>query len=378
MIVRIFLSPNARPVRAFFLLFAAGLLVGCEEPMKEPSIRPVLATQVGSPQDFTSRTFTGQAKPSQEANLAFRVQGPLVALPIAVGDEVASGDVIAKIDPRDFEVNLRNVQGSLARGQAELTRAEADLRRLSNVMREDPGATSEAAVDRARELRDSARANVTSLEAAVEAAEDALSYTQLAAPFDATVVATYVENFENVRAKQPIARLVDTSRVEMIINVPENLISYSADVERIDVVFDSFPDVTLSAQILEIGREATETTRTYPVTLVMDQPEDVQILPGMAGTARGQERPQEGEAARIVLPSTAIASDQSGTRFVWILEPDAEDVATARRREVDVGRLTPLGVEVLSGVEPGEVVALAGVNRLREDQKVRVLEPAEA
>ncbi len=369
--------PNARPIRILLLLFSAGLLMGCEEPIEKPSIRPVLATQVGSPEEFINRTFTGQANPSQEVNLAFRVQGPLVALPIAVGDEVRKGDVIAKIDPRDYEVNLRNVQGSLQRGRAEETRAQADLQRLLDIYEEDPGATSQAAIDRARENRDSSRANIASLVAAVEAAEDALGYTQLSAPFDGTIVATYVENFEDVRAKQPVARLVDTSKVEMIINVPEGVISYAPYVERIDVVFDSFPDVTLSAQILEIGREATETTRTYPVTLVMDQPDGVQILPGMAGTARGTERPREGEVPRIILPSTAVASDQTGTRFVWILTPEADDVATAQRREVTVGKLTPLGVEVTSGVQPGDLIAVAGVNVLREGQKVRVSQPAE-
>ncbi len=369
--------PNARTIRILLLLFPAGLLTGCEEPVAKASIRPVIATRVGSPEEFIERKFTGQAKPSQEVNLAFRVQGPLVALPIAVGSEVKKGDAIAKIDPRDYEVNLRNVQGSLRQGKAQVTRAEADLRRINKIYKEDPGATSQAAIDRAREIRDSARANIASLVAAEDAAKDALGYTQLTAPFDGIIVGTYVENFENVRAKQPIARLVDTSKVEMIINVPEGLISLAKYVERIDVVFDSFPDATLAAEILEIGREATETTRTYPVTLVMEQPDGIQILPGMAGTARGTERQREGKAAGVVLPSTAVTSDQSGTRYVWTLTPEGDDFAVAHRRDVTVGKLTPLGVEVTSGVEPGDVVAVVGVNVLREDQKVRVLVPAE-
>ncbi len=368
---------TARAIRILILLIPVGLLTGCEEPIEKSSIRPVIATRVGSPEDFIARKFTGQAKPSQEVNLAFRVEGPLVALPIAVGDEVKKGDAIAKIDPRDYEVNLRNVRGSLQRGKAEATRAEADLRRLTNIYREDPGATSEAAIDRARQIRDTEKADIDSLLAAVDAAEDALGYTQLTAPFDGTIVATYVENFENVRAKQPIARLVDTSKVEMIINVPESLISLGRYVQRIDVVFDAFPDTTLAAQILEIGREATETTRTYPVTLVMEQPEGIQILPGMAGTARGIELQPEGKAAGTVLPGAAVASDQTGARFVWILTPEADDVATVHRREVTVGKLTPLGVEVTSGVEAGELVAVAGVNVLRDGVKARVSLPAE-
>jgi RND family efflux transporter MFP subunit len=350
------------------------LLTGCEEPASQPSIRPVIATRVGSPEEFNQNKFTGQAKPSQEVNLAFRVEGPLVALPVAVGDEVKKGDVIAKIDPRDYEVNLRNVEGSRQRGEAQLTRAEADLRRLNNIYREDPGATSQVAIDRARETRDSAKADVASLVAATEAATDALGYTQLAASFDGTIVATYVENFENVQAKQPIARLVDTSKVEMIVNIPEGLISHAGSVERIDVVFDSFPDVTLSAEIREIGREASDTTRTYPVTLVMEQPEGIVILPGMAGTARGTEQLREGEVARIILPGMAVAGDQTGTSYVWTLISEG-DFVIAHRADVTVGRLTSLGVEVTSGVKPGDLIAVAGVNVLREGQKVRVSLP---
>ena len=364
-------------LRILFLLVPIGLVIGCEEPVEKPAIRPVIAMQVGSPEDFVQNKFTGKAKPSQEVNLAFRVQGPLVALPVQVGAEVSKGDVIAKIDPRDYEVNLRNVEGSLQRGRAQLTRAEADLRRLENVYKQDPGATSEVAIDRARELRDSAKANVDSLIAATEAAEDALGYTQLKAPFDGSIVATYVENFENVHAKQSIARLVDTSKVEMVINVPEGLISHAAAVQRIDVVFDSFPDVTLAAEISEIGREATQTTRTYPVTLVMDQPEGIQILPGMTAIARGTEQRREGAVAGTVLPGTAVAADTSGGHFVWTLTAAADGFATTQRSDVTVGKLTPQGVEVTSGVSPGDLVVVAGVNVIREGQQVRVMQAAE-
>ena len=248
---------------------------------------------------------------------------------------------------------------------------------MQRIFKEDPGATSEAAIDRARELRDSAKADINSLIAATEAAQDALAYTQLIAPFDGTIVATYIENFENVHAKQPIARLVDTSKVEMIINVPEGLISHAAAVKRIDVVFDSFPDVTLNAEIREIGREATQATRTYPVTLAMDQPQGIQILPGMTGVARGTEQPREGEAASTILPSAAVASDQSGARYVWTLAAKGDGMATAQRTEVTVGKLTSLGVEVTSGVKPGDLVVVAGVNVIREGQQVRVQNPAE-
>ncbi len=106
----------------------------------------------------------------------------------------------------------------------------------------------------------------------------------------------------------------------------------------------------------------------------MEQPEGIQILPGMAGTTRGTEQLREGEVARIILPSMAVAADQTGS-YVWNLISEGDDFAIAHRTDVKVGKLTSLGVEVTSGIKPGDLVAVAGVNVLREGQKVRVSLP---
>ena len=87
-------------------------------------------------------------------------------------------------------------------------------------------------------------------------------------PVSGSVVATFVENYEQVRPKQPVLRLVDISSIKMVINIPENFISVAKRVKDITVVFDPFPDEKLAAQILEVSPEASQLTRTYPVTLV--------------------------------------------------------------------------------------------------------------
>ena len=96
------------------------------------------------------------------------------------------------------------------------------------------------------------------------------------------MAATYVDNFQNVIAKQRILRLLDTSQIEMEVSVPEALIGLEPYVTDIRVRFKPFPDVEISARIKEISNEASITTRTYPVTIVMDQPEGAEIKPGMA------------------------------------------------------------------------------------------------
>lgn len=375
-----FLAPDSHRARPGSVFATAALalcllvLAGCEgeAPPMEEVVRPIKAVKVADLDAFGERFFPGQAKATQELELSFRVAGPLITRPVDVGTVVKEGDVVARIDPREYEVNLRSVQGQLSEGQAALKRAEADYRRMLSIQKEDPGAVSQSAVDRAAESRDRAKASIDSLAASVDAAKDQLDYTVLNAPFDGIVVATYVENFEDVRAKQPIVRIVDDSRIEMTISIPENLISYAPLVKNIEVTFDAFPDQPLPAEIKEIGNEASVTTRTYPMTLIMDQPQGFKILPGMAGTATGTA-PAELDQVAVVVPVSAVFSPEDVAQsFVWIIDQQDKTVA---RREVKVGELTSRGLQILDGLAPGELIATAGVHYLREGQPVRPLEP---
>jgi len=359
------------------VLLSTPLLSGCDAPEQESVevIRPVKAVRVAGPSQFRERTFPGRARAAREAELSFRVSGPLIELPVSVGSSVEAEETVARIDPRDFEVNVRNAEGQLENAQAILRRAEADFQRLTNVFRQDPGATSEAAVDRAREARERAAANVRSLEAALEAARDQLSDTTLRAPFPGTVVAIYAENFEEVRAKQSVVRVVDDSRIEMVVNIPESLIAVAADVRAVQVEFDAFPGRPLDARIEEIGTEASITTRTFPVTLVMSQPDDFKVLPGMAGEASGE--PSAGAdplGGSVTVPISAVFAGDEGTTYVWIVD---EATGAVEKRSIKIGSVSTGGQLVRSGVDAGELVVSAGVYSLVEGQRVRVLESVE-
>ena len=358
------------------LLLGIFSFLGCQEevPQKE-TIRPVRAVQVSDPSEFAKRWFPGQAKAIQEVDLSFRVSGPLIKLPVKVGDEVRKGRELARIDPRDFEVNLRDARGQLAREKAVLERARSDYERILRIRKQDAGAVSQAMVDRSRQVMDSAEAQIRSLTAAVDSAGDQLSYSYLKAPFDGIVTATYVENYEDVKAKQPVARLIDHSEIEMIVNIPENMISHADYLKTagkvLRVRFDPFPDREIKASIKEIGKEASKTTRTYPVTLVMDQPEDIKILPGMAGNAASTAPPPgiQGQS-QIVIPETAVFSPNENKTYVWTIDETSKKVS---KREVKTGKLLSSGITIREGIKPGEWIATAGVNYLKEGQEVRIL-----
>ncbi len=361
------------------VLLSLFILTACQDEIVEKEIiRSVRAIQVADPSDLVKRWYPGQAKATQEVDLAFRVSGPLITLPINVGDVVKKGQDLSRIDPRDFEVSLSNAQGQLEKAQAELNRAQSDYDRMLRIQKQDSGAVSQSMIDRSRQIVESTGAEISSLKADVDAAKDRLSYTFLKASFDGIITATYVENFEDVKAKQPIVRLIDHSQIEMIVNIPEVLISQADELKAAGNVFrvrfDPFPKREIKARIKEIGKEASKTTRTYPVTMIMDQPDDIKILPGMAGKVSSTVSVEDitGEKS-LIIPETAVFSTTDSQTYVWVIDGKPEKVS---KREIKTGELLDTGVEVKEGLTPGEWIATAGVNYLTQGQEIRILKPS--
>jgi RND family efflux transporter MFP subunit len=347
------------------------VFTGCsEEKIEKKYIRAVRTMEIQTLDAIGNRSFPGRAQASREVNLSFRVTGPLIARAVDVGTEVKRGDLIARIDPRDFEVALRNVQGQLAKSKATRTRSKKDYERLVRIRKQDPGATSEAMLDKARDNFESAKATVKSLQAAEDSAKDRLEYASLKAPFSGTIVATFVENFQHVSAQQKVVRLLDDSRVEMIVNIPESLIGSAKYIRTVSVVFDTHPETPIIATIKEIGTEASQSTRTFPVTLSMEQPADFKILAGMAGKTEAVEAdfPDSSTTTALEIPlSATFSSGDDGLTWVWIVDPEKKIV---HQQEVTIGSLTDNGITILTGLAPGDILVTAGVHYLQEGQQV--------
>ncbi len=351
---------RALPLAAVALISL--LSSGCaDDPLPEREvIRPVKALKIADYAGFFERSFPGTAQATQEVELAFDVQGTVIERPVNIGDRIEAGQLVVKIDPRDFRARVRSAEAQLAEHTANFARAEDLLKREF---------ISRAEYDRLEATKEVSESDVL-------IARKALSDTVLNAPFDGVITRLYVENFEAIMAKQPMARLVDNSRIEFVVNIPEQYISLVPQVRNLRVRFDAFEDVEISAEIKEISREASQATRTYAVNLIMDQPENAEILPGMAGVARGATQLSEAEQnRRVEVPVTAVFSpDATDQSFVWIIE---ETSMTVKRRAVIVESLSDTGVTIGEGLQPGEWIATAGVHYLEEGQKISILDTPE-
>lgn len=332
--------------------------LGCGEKKEEKvaAVRPV-KTVVAGAMATKSYSYPGEVMANQQVDLSFRISGPLVSLPVKEGDKVVAGQLLAKIDQRDFKI-------AFDKAQAELVNAETEYRRMEKLYAGD--AVSKAEMENKQARYEVAKA------AAMKASVD-LSDTSLLAPYDGRVGKLFVENYQDVQAKQPMVSLLDLSAVEIVIDAPENVIATTKkdSIARMYASFPSLPGREFDLEIKEFSTQADDDTQTYRVAFLMERPADATILPGMTAEVNVSFLESD-TTGNILLPSQAVATDGKGLPFVWKVE---NETLTVSKQNVTVGVVTGDGeLEILSGVGTGDRIVVAGVNLLSEGMKVKLMD----
>jgi RND family efflux transporter MFP subunit len=339
--------------------------LGCEDappPAPDP-VQPVKILEIAGGGTGATLEFPGEIRAAQQVELAFENSGKLLELPVLDGQEVARGEVLARLDPRDFE-NIRDAEN------AKLARAEADYSRVKTLFEADVASQQE--LDRARSQFDVARANA---DRAIKNLEDD---AVIVAPFAGTVARVLAENFQNVQAKQTIVLLQDTSTLEVAFGIPESAIAGNRrrateqeQNERLQprVTVSSVEGREFPATVKEFSPTADPTSRTYEAVVAFENPSDVTILPGMTASVRvNSPTADTGDGGSIQIPARAALADEQGKAYVWKVDPSSMQVS---RSAVELGALSGESVTVTSGLASGDWIAVSGVHKLREGMRVR-------
>jgi RND family efflux transporter MFP subunit len=290
---------------------------------------------------------------------------------------VKEGQLIAQLDQRDFYNSLRDAQGQLEKAKAALQSAQSEYDRILRIQKQDPGATSESMLVKRREAVDQSKAEVDSAQASVDIARDQLGYTTLLAPFGGVVSKRYVDNYQEIRAKQPIVSLDDVSSVEILVDVPELIVATFKEggESRAVAEFAAAPGKQYPLRVKERAKRADPKTQTYQVVFQMPQPYDINVLPGMTATVTGSARMQKETKNVFIIPAIAVAADAAGNPNVWVVDKESLKVS---RRPVRTGEPTGTdSIEIIDGLKAGETIAISGVSRLREGMQVSDLSKME-
>lgn len=337
-------------------IIALLLLASCNipEPHRSPQPQPVkcvVATSLTS----VNRDFAALSTADDAVNLAFKLSGRVVDIPVAKGMAVKQGELLARLDPRDVELQLSAARAARNEAQSRLNRAERLL---------EHNAISEQEVE---SLRNAA----VQAESAYENVESLLADTRIVAPFDGVVERTYVDAFQRVASGETVVRIVKPESNTVGFTAPESLVGLlSSPTTRYRVLFDAYPDVYFSAAIKSYARTSSDALG-FPVSLRLLDVDRTRydISPGM--TCIAIVSLAESDSSAVVLPLTAIYAPVGGRDGVWVVD----DEGRVERRDVTLGDLTgSSSVVVLDGVESGERVVVAGQYKLTEGERVRVVE----
>ena len=336
------------------LLFAMVLVTACDY-MPDKPVRPrVVRVETAQYARYVNKDFAGMSTADDATNLAFKISGQVLSVPVVKGDSVARGALLAVLDPRDVELQVEATRSAFMEARSRLERAKR-LRDHDAVSQQDVE-SAEAAFVQARSK--------------YENSKDLLVETKLRAPFAGVIERTYVDAFQRVDAGQTILRLVNPVSTTVEFTMSERSMFLLADsTTRYYVRFDNYPSHRFAARLDSYAKTASDASG-FPVSLKLskDETRNYHITPGM--TCQVTIRASESMANLVAIPLTAVYAPAAGGTYVWRVGPDNRVQLCA----VQLGSLFGRDmVTVQSGLSKGDVVVTAGVYRLEEGEEVKII-----
>ncbi|CAH0343362.1 Efflux pump periplasmic linker BepF [Rhizobium sp. CECT 9324] len=343
-------------------------LVSCSDDKAEvsepPALRPVKIVEVNAASPAREMRYSGAVKARSEAAAGFRVAGKIIERNVDIGDRVNPGDVLARIDATDYELQLRSAEASLASAQRQVETTEFALTRAEALYKQQ--VTTKAQLEQAQLSYNQATATRDSARSTLEQARNQVGYGELKADKPGIVTAINADAGQVVSAGSPVVTVAADGEKEVLIAVPENEIFAFSNGKIVDVTFWSNAGVTLKGTVREVAGSADASSRTFAVRIAL--PEDARVLLGMTAGVIATTPTADNHFS---LPLSALARDPAQQTIVWTVE---RLDGTVHARPVKVAEFTDLGIKISDGIRPGDLVVAAGTQFMTEDMKVKLPE----
>lgn len=357
-------ASSIRVRNAVLAALAAASLAACQAetaPLERPA-RPVQVTSVAYADDVVTRDFVGVIAPRTETDLAFRVAGKVIARNVGVGDRIKAGDVIARLDAEDLNLQLESAEAEFDAATSSLAQASADLERFDAL--KGRGHATTADFDRKQLARDEASARLERATRSLELARRQVGYAELRADADGVITATAVEPGQVVAIGQPVATLAHLDGKEAVVALPED---WFADAGKADasVTLWANGDRVLPAKLRELSPDADPTTRTYRARFAIPGADDA-VAFGMTATVT---LTKAGGGAVARLPLAAVLNTGKGPS-VYVVDSSSR----LALKPVTVAAFTGESALVTGGVSDGDRVVTLGVQKLLDGEHVRTID----
>ena len=310
--------------------------------------------------------YAGEVRARVESRLGFRVAGKLVQRQAELGQRVKAGQVLAQLDPQDYQLAAQAAQAQVSAAQTQRDLAAADLKRYAAL--KEQNFISGAELERRQAALQAAQATLAQARAQSSSQGNQAGYTRLLADVAGVVTSIEAEPGQVVAAGAPVLRMARDGPRHVVFAGPEDTVAQMAHGQTVSVRAWSGGEV-LTGRVREVAASADPVTRTYAVKVGLDGLNGTTAAPPLGSTVyvTPQGLGHAGTQA-ITLPTTALRQQGQGTA-VWVYDPAS---ATVRSQTVEIASADGNAAVVAAGLEPGMQVVATGVHVLSPGQKVTV------
>lgn len=340
------------------------LAAGCSQQNKAADKAPLVKTlQVSINNSSNANKYPGTVHGRYESNLSFQVGGKILHRNVNIGDTVHAGDVLMLIDSKDVVQQVNKSDANVDAAHSNLSLAKSNLSRYKQLYSQN--AVAKSTLDQYQNTYDSALSSYQQAVAQALEQHNSLSYTNLRANADGVITAINAEAGQVVSAGQTILTLVQSNELEVQANIPENQINNIAAGQHVTVSFWALSNISCDGIIREISPIADSSTRTYLVKISLPNPPNTLKL-GMTANIIYKNNSTESAKNQYIIPLSAIYQTNNIPK-VWIVNKDN----TVSLKNVQVETFKDNYIKV-SGINEGETIVTAGVQKLHEGEKVRI------